>query len=81
MKLISFYLQVRPLGCNLIGVPTDQHGIIPTALKEVLSRWRPEDATNPEKNNPKVLYTIPNGGNPTGASLTEERKIEIYQVI
>ncbi|XP_077333331.1 kynurenine/alpha-aminoadipate aminotransferase, mitochondrial isoform X1 [Lithobates pipiens] len=71
---------VRPLGCNLIGVPTDQHGMIPTALKDILSRWRPEDATNPEKNNPKVLYTIPNGGNPTGASLTEERKIEIYQI-
>nr|DBA29085.1 TPA: hypothetical protein GDO54_009346 [Pyxicephalus adspersus] len=71
---------VKPLGCNLIGVPTDQHGIIPTALKDILSRWRPEDATNPEKNSPKVLYTIPNGGNPTGASLTEERKIEIYQI-
>ncbi|KAM5193716.1 kynurenine/alpha-aminoadipate aminotransferase, mitochondrial isoform 2-T2 [Mantella aurantiaca] len=71
---------VKPLGCNLIGVPTDQHGIIPMALKDILSKWRPEDAGNPEKNSPKVLYTIPNGGNPTGASLTEERKIEIYRI-
>ncbi|XP_068125390.1 kynurenine/alpha-aminoadipate aminotransferase, mitochondrial isoform X1 [Hyperolius riggenbachi] len=71
---------VRPLGCNLIGVPTDQHGIIPQALKDILSRWQPEDATNPEKNSPKVLYTVPNGGNPTGSSLTIERKIEIYQI-
>ncbi|XP_018415539.1 PREDICTED: kynurenine/alpha-aminoadipate aminotransferase, mitochondrial isoform X2 [Nanorana parkeri] len=71
---------VKPLGCNLIGVPTDQNGIIPKALKNILSRWRPEDATNPKKNSPKVLYTIPNGGNPSGASLTEERKIEIYKI-
>ncbi|KAM9329895.1 kynurenine/alpha-aminoadipate aminotransferase, mitochondrial [Gastrophryne carolinensis] len=71
---------VKPLGCNLIGIPTDQHGIIPQALKHILSRWQPEDAQNPEKKSPKVLYTIPNGGNPTGASLNIERKIEIYQI-
>ncbi|XP_075053823.1 kynurenine/alpha-aminoadipate aminotransferase, mitochondrial isoform X2 [Mixophyes fleayi] len=71
---------VKPLGCNLIGVPTDQHGIIPQALKDILSRWRPVTAIKPEKNPPKILYTIPNGGNPTGASLTAERKREIYQL-
>jgi len=27
-----------------------------------------------------MLYTIPNGSNPTGASLTLERKKEIYQL-
>ncbi|KAM4810502.1 kynurenine/alpha-aminoadipate aminotransferase, mitochondrial [Rhinophrynus dorsalis] len=71
---------LKPLGCNLIGVPTDQHGIIPKSLKEILSQWRPEDAAKPEKSSPKVLYTIPNGGNPTGASLTTDRKVEIYQL-
>ncbi|XP_053315755.1 kynurenine/alpha-aminoadipate aminotransferase, mitochondrial isoform X2 [Spea bombifrons] len=71
---------LKPLGCNLIGLPTDQHGIIPQALKEVLSRWRPEDTAHAEMKCPKVLYTIPNGGNPTGASLTLERKVEIYQL-
>ncbi|XP_071975962.1 kynurenine/alpha-aminoadipate aminotransferase, mitochondrial-like isoform X4 [Engystomops pustulosus] len=71
---------VKPLGCNLIGVPTDQHGIVPQALKEILSRWKPEDVSVPEKKSPKILYTIPNGGNPTGASLTTERKIEIYKI-
>ncbi|XP_053559803.1 kynurenine/alpha-aminoadipate aminotransferase, mitochondrial isoform X2 [Bombina bombina] len=71
---------LKPLGCNLISVPSDQHGIIPQALKDVLSRWRPEDATKPESKCPKFLYTIPNGGNPTGASLTAERKTKIYQL-
>ncbi|XP_063776703.1 kynurenine/alpha-aminoadipate aminotransferase, mitochondrial isoform X2 [Pseudophryne corroboree] len=68
---------VKPMGCNLIGVPTDQHGIIPQALRDILSRWHPG---RPEKNPPKILYTIPNGGNPTGASLTTDRKREIYQL-
>nr|AAH71002.1 MGC80030 protein [Xenopus laevis] len=71
---------LKPLGCNLIGVPNDQHGMIPQALKDILSKWRPEDANKPEKKNPKFLYTIPNGCNPTGATLTTERKIEIYQL-
>ncbi|OCT99631.1 uncharacterized protein LOC398787 isoform X1 [Xenopus laevis] len=71
---------LKPLGCNLIGVPTDKHGMIPQALKDILSKWRPEDAATPDKKNPKFLYTIPNGCNPTGATLTTERKIEIYQL-
>ncbi|KAK9398999.1 kynurenine/alpha-aminoadipate aminotransferase mitochondrial [Crotalus adamanteus] len=71
---------LRPLGCNIINVPSDQHGMIPKALKEVLSRWNPEDVKKLRNDTPKFLYTIPNGGNPTGASLTTERKKEIYQL-
>lgn len=76
----SIINQLRPLGCNIVNVPSDQHGIIPKALKEVLSRWSPEDAKKPNSSLPKFLYTIPNGGNPTGASLTTDRKKDIYQV-
>uniref|UniRef100_A0A8C6JYG2 Aminotransferase class I/classII large domain-containing protein n=1 Tax=Melopsittacus undulatus TaxID=13146 RepID=A0A8C6JYG2_MELUD len=66
---------LRPLGCNIINVPSDQHGIIPNALKEILSTWSPDDSSHL----PKFLYTVPNGCNPTGNSLTTERKKEIYQ--
>ncbi|XP_066487975.1 kynurenine/alpha-aminoadipate aminotransferase, mitochondrial-like [Tiliqua scincoides] len=71
---------LRPLGCNIINVPSDQHGIVPKGLKEILSRWSPEEAKKPNSNLPKFLYTIPNGGNPTGTSLTVDRKREIYQL-
>ncbi|XP_030348648.1 kynurenine/alpha-aminoadipate aminotransferase, mitochondrial isoform X5 [Strigops habroptila] len=67
---------LRPLGCNIINVPSDQHGIIPNALKEILSTWSPDDS----RHLPKFLYTVPNGCNPTGNSLTTERKKEIYQL-
>lgn len=69
-----------PLGCNIINVASDRYGIIPDSLKEVLSRWKPEDSKNPQKNTPKCLYTVPNGNNPTGNSLTSNRKKEIYEL-
>lgn len=54
--------------------------MIPAALKEVLSRWDPSEVHKPGSTAPKVLYTIPNGGNPTGASMTTQRKKEVYEV-
>lgn len=72
--------QLQPLGCNLINVPSDHHGMIPSALKDILSRWDPLEVHKPSSTAPKVLYTIPNGGNPTGASMTTERKQEVYKV-
>ncbi|XP_071599277.1 kynurenine/alpha-aminoadipate aminotransferase, mitochondrial isoform X2 [Heliangelus exortis] len=72
---------LKPLGCNIINVPSDQHGIIPKDLKKILSRWSAEDVKNRSNHLPKFLYTIPNGCNPTGNSLTTERKKEIYQIM
>ncbi|XP_061108067.1 kynurenine/alpha-aminoadipate aminotransferase, mitochondrial isoform X2 [Conger conger] len=71
---------LQPLGCNIINVPSDQFGMIPGALREILSRWDPADAKKPGSTVPRVLYTIPNGGNPTGASMTAERKADVYQL-
>ena len=64
----------------MINVSSDEHGIIPDSLRETLSRWEPGDSKDPEKNCPKFLYTVPNGNNPAGNSLTAERKREIYEV-
>uniref|UniRef100_A0A8C4F6G1 Kynurenine/alpha-aminoadipate aminotransferase, mitochondrial n=1 Tax=Dicentrarchus labrax TaxID=13489 RepID=A0A8C4F6G1_DICLA len=71
---------LQPLGCNLINVPSDQHGMIPAGLKEVLSQWDPSEVHKPGSTAPRVLYTIPNGGNPTGASMTSQRKQEVYEL-
>ncbi|XP_006902196.1 PREDICTED: kynurenine/alpha-aminoadipate aminotransferase, mitochondrial [Elephantulus edwardii] len=71
---------LKPLGCNLINVSSDEHGIIPDSLKEVLSKWKPEDSQDPKKNTPKFLYTVPSGNNPTGISLAADRKKEIYEL-
>ncbi len=75
-----FHQQLQPLGCNLINVASDHHGMIPADLRKLLARWDPADTQKPGSTAPRVLYTIPNGGNPTGASMTSERKQEVYEV-
>ncbi|XP_060690977.1 kynurenine/alpha-aminoadipate aminotransferase, mitochondrial isoform X2 [Hemiscyllium ocellatum] len=71
---------LRPLGCKILSILSDEHGLIPESLSEVLSKWAPEEAKNPDSDVPRILYTIPNGGNPTGASMTADRKQEVYQI-
>ena len=68
------------MGCNLLPVDSDSNGLIPEKLLEMLSPWKPADAGDPTSDIPKVLYCIPNGGNPTGSGLTLSRKQEIYKI-
>jgi kynurenine/2-aminoadipate aminotransferase len=67
------YLQ--PTGTRLVGVPCDTGGLDPAALDAILRTWDCDASPRP-----RVLYTIPVGSNPTGASLTLERKHEIYKI-
>lgn len=59
---------------------SDKDGLDPAHLRAVLSKWQPEDAKDAQSDIPRLLYLIPNGGNPTGAGLTFERKKEIYSI-
>ncbi|KAJ7045256.1 pyridoxal phosphate-dependent transferase [Mycena alexandri] len=63
--------------CTLIEVHADSQGLNPANLEAILSTW---ETTNPGKPYPKVLYTIPSGSNPTGASIPEGRKIEVLKL-
>jgi kynurenine/2-aminoadipate aminotransferase len=68
---------LRPTGCAILGVEVDCDGIIPEKLRTALEGWKGEGGrTRP----PKLLYLIPNGQNPTGATLSAERKKEVYQI-
>lgn len=71
---------VKPLTSNLIPVESDINGLNPSSLRQALSRWSPDEARQPGSDAPKLLYLVPNGGNPTGAGLTLERKKEIYKI-
>ena len=70
------YLQ--PIGCQLVGVRCDAGGLDPSHLEEVLAGW--DEGRNEGRRRPRVLYTIPTGGNPTGASLSLARRQRIYDV-
>lgn len=59
-------------GINTVPVPMDDYGIIPSGLETLLSNWI--------GNKPKLLYTISTGQNPTGSSLSAERRKQIYEI-
>ncbi|KXJ91474.1 putative L-kynurenine/alpha-aminoadipate aminotransferase [Microdochium bolleyi] len=68
----------RPLGVRVYGVPMDGQGLIPEALDEILTGW---DATaRGGARKPHVLYTVPSGQNPTGATQGPQRRRDVYAV-
>lgn len=66
-----------PQGLKVQPVRMDEQGLLPESLDEVLSSWD-EAARGARK--PFVLYTIPTGQNPTGATQLAERRKEVYKV-
>lgn len=66
-----------PMGYKFATVRMDELGIIPAELDSVLTNWS-ERERNGKK--PVLLYTIPCGQNPSGATQPIERKHEIYAV-
>ena len=66
-----------PMGAKFLGVPMDEQGLLATALDEILSSWD-ENARGSRK--PQLLYTIPTGQNPTGATQGEQRRRDVYAV-
>ncbi|KAL1743962.1 pyridoxal phosphate-dependent transferase [Schizophyllum fasciatum] len=66
-----------PMGCTGAPVTLDSDGIVPEALEDLLSTW---DVKNPGRRKPRLLYCIPAGQNPTGSTLTAERKAKVYDI-
>jgi tryptophan aminotransferase len=62
---------IESLGATLVDAPTDGDGVRPDSLRKILESW-PSD-----KPKPKALYTIPYGGNPSGTTIPEARRIEV----
>ena len=62
----------RANGLNIIPVEVDLEGIVPELLEEQLRNWKGAM--------PKLLYTIPTGQNPTGGTLSTERRLAIYKI-
>lgn len=60
----------RSYGVKLVGVPTDEDGILPERLEAALT-------ANPKT---KFLYTIPNFQNPTGNTTTLKRRRSILEL-
>lgn len=59
----------QTMEARFVPVPTDEEGLIPSALPELIRKHRP-----------KFLYTIPNFQNPTGITLSARRREELAQI-
>lgn len=66
-----------PLGIRIAGVKMDEQGLLPEDMDELLTNWD-EKARGAAK--PHLLYTVPSGQNPTGATQSAQRRAEVYKV-
>ena len=67
-----------PMGVKCIGIDMDCEGLLPSSLEDLLANWDPSAHQGAAK--PWLLYTVPTGQNPTGATQSEQRRREIYSI-
>ncbi|KAL6715752.1 Aromatic/aminoadipate aminotransferase 1 [Lecanora helva] len=68
----------RPMGARWVGIKMDEEGLLPSHLDSVLSTWDPSARDGAPR--PWLLYTVPSGQNPTGATQSLQRRKDIYRV-
>lgn len=66
-----------PLGIQIAGVKMDNEGMLADDLDHILSNWNEYERGGLK---PFLVYTVPTGQNPTGATQSYERRKAIYAV-
>jgi DNA-binding transcriptional MocR family regulator len=67
-----------PRGIQVVPVSVDSQGLNPSGpegLEAVLKNWDPRNGRRPH-----MMYTVTVGHNPTGGTLSVERRKEIYKL-
>ncbi|KAK9775720.1 putative Aminotransferase class I/classII domain-containing protein [Seiridium cardinale] len=67
----------EPLGIKVFGVKMDEQGLLPESMDDILSNW---NVSERGARKPTVLYTVPSGQNPTGATQGVQRRKDVYAV-
>ena len=67
----------HPLGVRCIGIKMDKEGLVPSDMDHILTNWSESERGGPK---PFLLYTVPTGQNPTGATQSAQRRREVYAV-
>uniref|UniRef100_A0A6B2LDW0 Aminotransferase class I/classII large domain-containing protein n=1 Tax=Arcella intermedia TaxID=1963864 RepID=A0A6B2LDW0_9EUKA len=66
---------LRPLGVNVIGIPSNHEGIIPEEMDRILLNF---STLYPNFKRPHLLYTIPTGQNPSGSTASMPVRKAVY---
>ncbi|TIB36823.1 hypothetical protein E3P86_02366 [Wallemia ichthyophaga] len=61
-------------GAQFVEIECDEQGMSAEKLAQVMDNW-PQD-----KPRPKLVYTVPTGNNPSGASAGKQRKVDILNI-
>ncbi|KAI9839336.1 MAG: Aromatic/aminoadipate aminotransferase 1 [Sclerophora amabilis] len=67
-----------PLGVKVVGIRMDDQGLLPESMDDILSNW--DEAAHGGAKRPSLLYTVPSGQNPTGATQGVARRRQIYAI-
>lgn len=70
---------LKAMNIKLFGTDMDAEGMDVSKLRTMLDEWTTNSATKDEKK-PKVIYVIPTGQNPSGATLSNARRSDLYKV-
>ncbi|KAF8192568.1 pyridoxal phosphate-dependent transferase [Pholiota molesta] len=73
----SAIASMKPFGISPVPVKMDSQGMSSIGLRQVLSSWDEIARGMPR---PHVMYIVPVGQNPTGATMLAQRKKEIYDI-
>ncbi|ODV64113.1 PLP-dependent aminotransferase family protein [Ascoidea rubescens DSM 1968] len=66
-----------PFKLNVVPVALDSGGIVAEKLDNLLTNWHLSSKSIPK---PKLIYTMPTGQNPTGITMSLERRKQFYRV-
>ncbi|GAA6061023.1 hypothetical protein JCM10212_001079 [Sporobolomyces blumeae] len=67
-----------PTGMKPVPLPMDGGGLTVEGMDHLLATWDPAEHDGMRR--PRILYTVPVCQNPTGATMTYERKKQIYEL-
>ena len=73
MTLFFLILNFRPLGASIIPIKTDGDGMDTDDLAKQIEKFK-------DSHNLKVIMTVANGGNPTGSTLSLERRHRLLEL-
>ncbi len=71
---IGGLIALHNAGAQFVGVPQDEHGLDPLALREAVRRVQSEGRRV------RVIYTIPNFQNPSGVTISQQRREDLLAV-
>ncbi|TDZ99660.1 Aromatic amino acid aminotransferase [Colletotrichum sidae] len=66
-----------PLGIKAVPIPADTEGILASSLRKTLLDW---DENERGAKRPHVLYLVSVGSNPTGSTISTQRRRDIYDI-